>query len=646
MTVACVYLPVPFGDGFSYLVPEGLSVKPGQWVEVPFGNRKLKGIIASLEGKEVPGMRFLEKVYEVPAACPSFLTFISWVANYTLTPLGAVLRMSLPDKIGNISSWAGSLKREPEAFLLSLEQKKAAQNMEKMLGQFKVALLDGVTGSGKTEVYFEVLSRVLSQGGQALILLPEISLSAQWIERYERRFGQEVAVWHSQITPAQKRKIWHGLLSGDVKVLVGARSSLFLPFKKLDLIIVDEEHDASYKQEDGVIYNGRDMAVVRGKVEQCPVILVSATPSLESWDNVRQGRYIHIPLFTRFNRNQLPHVKLLDLRKWAVKDSWVSPPLRQALREGLESGEQSLLFLNRRGFAPLTLCASCGYRFSCPDCAAWLVKHKGSKGLLCHHCGYEHILPKICPACGEEESFLACGPGVERIADEVLSFLPKARLLTLSSDQLSLKKMEQAVDQIERREVDIIIGTQVVAKGHDFKNLSCVGVIDGDLGLVGGDFRGAERTFQLLTQVAGRAGRHHTLGRVFLQTHEPENPLMKALSLMDRDQFFAMELEQRESFGWPPFGRLVSLILTSSDEVFVEKWARWLVSLAPDEPQLRILGPAPAPLYKIRNKYRWRLLLKASKTLDLQGYIKGWIGGIKIPSRVRCQIDIDPQSFF
>ena len=649
-SIASVLLPVPLLGNFSYVIPASMSPRVGQWVRVSFGSRLLDGIVVSLEGEAVPHMKPLEKCYDLPLVSSALIEFLHWLASYTMSPVGMVLKMMLPDKLDDVivypSGVAPSLSLA-QPMSLTPAQAAASHTLRSQLGSYHVTVLDGVTGSGKTEVYFDLIEAAMAQNAQTLVLLPEIALSVQWLERYQARFGEAPCVWHSDITPAQKRKVWHRVIQGQAKVVVGARSSLFLPFAHLKLIIVDEEHDPSYKQEEGVIYNARDMAVVRGKLEGALVILASATPSLETMENVQSKRYHYLTLPQRFNQNQLPAVKLVDMRGVKGKGAWISPVLREALLETYAAGEQSLLFLNRRGFAPVTLCSSCGYRFACPDCAAWLVKHKHVDHVQCHHCGYSAPVPKACPACHEEDTLLPCGPGVERIADEVQALLPDARILIMSSDRLAnLKAVQEAVAGIQKGEVDVIVGTQLIAKGHDFKGLSCVGIIDGDLGLVGGDLRSGERTFQLLMQVAGRAGRHHTLGRVFLQTYDPDNPLMKALVLGDRDAFMAAEVEQRKAFGWPPFGRLASLILSSRDEALLERCVRTLARKAPVDDQVRVLGPAPAALFKVRGKFRWRFLIKTPKAVTPQTYISQWLSQIKLPRTINCQIDIDPQSFF
>jgi primosomal protein N' (replication factor Y) len=509
-------------------------------------------------------------------------------------------------------------------------------------------LLDGVTGAGKTEVYFEAVAETLRQGRQALILLPEISLSAPFLERFARRFGSAPALWHSEVPAARRRVTWTGVAQGRTKVVIGARSALFLPFADLGLIVVDEEHDASYKQEEGVMYNARDMAVVRARLGDFPVVLVSATPSLETMVNVEQGKYHYLRLPSRHAGAKLPDMQVVNLKQTpAGRNRFISPPLEKALQETFAAGEQSLLFLNRRGYAPLTLCRTCGHRFQCPSCSAWLVEHRRYNRLQCHHCGHAQPVPKVCPECKDADSLAACGPGVERIHEEVQMLLPDARAFILASDMMGSPNMiGAAVRDIEDGKYDVIIGTQIIAKGHHFPALTCVGVVDADLGLSGGDLRAGERTFQLLHQVAGRAGRAQRPGRVFIQTFMPEQSVIRALAQNDRDAFLAAESRAREQAGMPPFGRLAGLILSGPDDVRLDVFCRSLARAAPRYDDIRVLGPAPAPMAFLRGKHRRRFLIKADKNLPLQKYLAGWLGAVKVPSGIQLKIDIDPQSFF
>jgi primosomal protein N' (replication factor Y) (superfamily II helicase) len=519
-------------------------------------------------------------------------------------------------------------------------------------GAFSVTLLDGVTGSGKTEVYFEAIAEAVAAGRQALVMLPEIALSAQWLERFERRFGVAPALWHSDLTSAQRRATWRAVALGRAPVVVGARSALFLPYPDLGLIVVDEEHESAFKQEDGVTYHARDMAVVRAQLGGIPAVLVSATPSLETLNNVRGGRYRALHLPERHGDAALPSIALVDLRQdrpaklEGLGPSWLSDTLRKAIGETLAAGEQVLLFLNRRGYAPLTLCRACGHRLQCPNCTAWLVEHRLAGRLQCHHCGYAARLPSSCPDCGAEGSLTACGPGVERLAEEARVLFPQARQATMTSDTLTGPESAAALVQaVQARDIDLLIGTQIVAKGHHFPHLTLVGVVDADLGLYGGDLRAAERTYQLLHQVAGRAGRAEHPGRVLLQTAEPDHPVMEALAAGDRDRFFAAEAAAREGAGLPPFGRLAALVLSGHDARQLDEVCRVLARAAPRVEGVTVLGPAPAPLAVLRGRHRRRFLVKAPRGFRLQPLLRAWLGQAKIPSAIRLQVDVDPYSF-
>lgn len=532
--------------------------------------------------------------------------------------------------------------------VLSPAQAEAARQLTPRSDPARVTVLDGVTGAGKTEVYFEAVAAVLAAGRQVLVLLPEIALGAQWLARFERRFGASPAAWHSDVGASRRRETWRAVAQGRARVVVGARSALFLPFRDLGLIVVDEEHDASYKQEDGVIYNARDMAVVRGRLARSPVVLVSATPSLETWRNVTAGKYRHAVLPQRFGGAAMPTVRLVDLgRDRPGRGHWLAAPLVAAATETLARDEQVLLFLNRRGYAPLTLCRACGHRWQCPNCSAWLVEHRLTRRLRCHHCDYGTELPGQCPACGEADSRVACGPGVERLAEEVTERWPDRHLAIMTSDTVTRPgDAEALIAAMQSGAIDILIGTQMVAKGHHFPNLTLVGVVDADLGLAGGDVRAGERTFQLLSQVGGRAGRAARSGVVHVQTHEPEHPVMAALKAGDRDRFFAAELAMRKAAQMPPFTRLAALILSGRSEGQTAAAAMALRRAAPARAGLRVIGPAPAPLALLRGRYRFRLLVRAAREMNLQAILAAWLDAHPLPPRVRLQIDIDPYSFF
>jgi primosomal protein N' (replication factor Y) len=718
---AQVLVPYPLSRAYDYLVPQNITLSAGDYVRVPLGKRDTIGVVwttdAADDKVDPAKLKSVLQKFTFDPMPQVHRQFVEWVARYTMSDVGSVLKMSLsapealqppksvpvftltdniPAKLpasrqkiidllkdgvprravdiareagcsaavvramavaGQLETLAGT-PRAPCSMVdvtenrlsFSDHQKTAADALQKLAAanQYAAVLLDGVTGSGKTEVYFEAIAEALRQGKQALILLPEISLSAQFLERFERRFGVLPALWHSEVPTAQRRVTWTGVAEGKTKVVVGARSALFLPFADLGLIVVDEEHDASYKQEEGVLYNARDMAIVRARLGSFPVVLVSATPSLETMVNVQQNKYTYLNLPSRHAGARLPDINVINLKSTPPeRQKFIAPPLQKALQEVFAAKEQSLLFLNRRGYAPLTLCRTCGHRFQCPSCAAWLVEHKRHSRLQCHHCGFAQQVPRNCPSCQAEDSFAACGPGVERIQEEVQLLIPDARTFILASDVITSPGMiSAAVHDIEDHKYDIIIGTQIIAKGHHFPSLTLVGVIDADLGLAGGDLRAGERTFQLLHQVSGRAGRAEKPGRVFIQTYMPEQTVIKALAKNDRDEFLAVEARERERAVMPPYGRLAALILSDPDENKLDVFCRNLAKAAPRYDDIRVLGPAPAPMGFLRGKHRRRFLIKAGKNLPIQKYLAEWLGNVKTPSSLQLKVDIDPQSFF
>ncbi|HEV8389524.1 MAG TPA: primosomal protein N' [Dongiaceae bacterium] len=709
-----VLLPLPLSGAYDYLVPEGLDVTAGDFVEVPLGSRSVLGVVWGEAKDDVPRakLKAIEVKLEMAPLPEISRRFIDWVANYCLSAPGAVLKMAMsvsdafkPERslkayaIGDPASGQVTAARQRVLAALAdvpsmqpgelartaavtssvlgkmaeLGQLRAvAQPLAKPFGQpdpdlpgaqlsnaqraaadelvqahAGVTLLDGVTGSGKTEVYFEAIAACLKRGQQALILLPEIALTTQWLERFTERFGAPPGQWHSELTGLERRLTWRAVLRGDAKVVVGARSALFLPYRDLGLIIVDEEHEQAFKQEDGVVYQARDMAVVRGHLAQIPVILASATPSLETMNNVETGRYRFLHLPDRHGPAQMPEVRLIDLRREPPpRQSWLSPPLREAVKATLERKEQALLFLNRRGYAPLTLCRACGHRLQCPNCSAWLVEHRYLGRLQCHHCGFESPPPAKCPACQAEGSMAACGPGVERVAEEAAALFPEASRMILTSDTASgPAKTAELLRMIAQREVDLVIGTQIIAKGHHFPALTLVGVVDADLGLSGGDLRAAERTFQLLHQVSGRAGRADLAGLVLIQTYDPSRPVMQALKAGDRDRFYALEAEERRQAGMPPFGRLAAVILSGGDPDEVDRLGQHLARSAPHQEGIQVLGPAPAPLALLRGRHRRRFLVKTRRDIAPQPVLRKWLSGIKTRGDLALEIDIDPYSF-
>ena len=533
--------------------------------------------------------------------------------------------------------------------VFNLEQGKAVSKLLNSLREqtFNVSLIDGVTGAGKTEVYFEAISEALKKEKQVLILLPEIALSQPFLTRFETRFGFRPGQWHSDLSGKIRNQTWRAVFEGEFSVVVGARSALFLPFSKLGLIVVDEEHETGFKQVDGVKYQCRDMAVARARAGQFSAVLVSATPSLETLINFEQGRYNRIPLKSRYGPADLPEVKAIDLGKSnLIKGQWITKRLVDEISETLERKEQTILFLNRRGYAPLNLCRACGHRLECPNCSAWLVEHKSISRLQCHHCDYAITMPSSCFKCGAIDSFHAVGPGVERLEEEVRFRFPSARISVASSDTLSGPvRLGEFIKAVQDSKIDIIIGTQVIAKGHHFPLVTCVGVIDADLGLAGGDLRAGERTYQLLHQVAGRSGRESRAGKVFLQTSQPDHPLIKALLSWDRDGFLEEEKRGRRGAGMPPFGKLAAVILSAKDPRIVDDLASVIAASAPYNSGVQILGPAIAPIAILRGRHRRRFLVKCSKNINIQKILKSWLRNIKVPSNAKVDIDIDPYNF-
>jgi primosomal protein N' (replication factor Y) len=532
---------------------------------------------------------------------------------------------------------------------LSGEQRAAADTLAAGVTahRFEPTLLDGVTGSGKTEVYFEAVAEAIRQGRQTIVLLPEIALTEPFLKRFHDRFGCEPVAWHSGLRSTQRRRAWRAIASGEALVTVGARSALFLPYRKLGLIVVDEAHETSFKQEEGVHYHARDVAVMRGKFEDCPVILASATPAIETRQQVALGRYAELKLPQRFGAAQMPAIAAIDLiHEPPERGRWLSPRLVEAMTETLGRREQSLLFLNRRGYAPLTLCRSCGHRFQCPNCTAWMVEHRLTRRLACHHCGHVMPTPKMCPECKAEDSLVACGPGVERIADEVTALFPEAKTAVVTSDTIwSPAKAAEFVGRMEAGDIDIVVGTQLVTKGYHFPDLTLVGVVDADLGLEGGDLRAAERTFQQIRQVSGRAGRGAKPGRVFIQTHSPRAQVMQALVTGDGDAFYAAETEARRDAGAPPFGRYAAIVVSSEEQTCAHETALLVGRSAPKVDGMAVYGPAPAPLAMLRGRHRYRLLVHARRALDVQDVIRAWLGALTWPSKARVTVDVDPYSF-
>ncbi len=717
--IADVLIPVAVDTAYSYRVPIGLVLAPGDVVRVPLGAREATGVVWGLRAGRGDNLKPVLSRLDAAPMSERMRQLVDWMAWYTLNPRGSALSVALrapePDarperlrlgvrlvgappqrmtpararaiaaaeggllvaknalcEMASVSSAVIDALVDEGTFLieplpqvevaprpdpayphppLSALQASAAAELAGMVKErtFAIALLEGVTGSGKTEVYFEAVASAVAAGRQCLILMPEIALTAQFTDRFAARFGVPPALWHSGVAGRKRERLHAAVASGEALVVAGARSALFLPFRDLSLIVVDEEHEAAYKQEDGASYHARDMAVVRARFEQAAVVLASATPSIESRVNAERGRYRHVRLEQRFGGRTLPDLSAIDLtRQGPVRGRWISPVLEAAVRQNLEAGEQSLLFLNRRGYAPLTLCRACGHRFQCPNCSTWLVDHRFRRALVCHHCGHVERRPDACPSCGEADSLVACGPGVERLAEEVATTFPEARSIVLSSDfPGGTERLKEELQAVADGAFQIVIGTQLVAKGHNFPSMTLVGVIDADIGLASGDPRAAERTFQVLQQVTGRAGRGDRPGRALLQSHQPRHPVIQALLSGDPEQFYRTEIAQREAAGLPPFGRLAALVVSAADRSDAERHARDLARSAEAPAEVMVLGPAEAPIALLRGRHRFRLLVKTDRAFDLQAYLRDWLKRApKARGSVRVQVDVDPQSFF
>ncbi len=714
-----VLFPLPLPKAYDYLCAGAPAPLPGTFVRAPFGPREIVGVVWPVEGDPAAPekLKSITSILDAPPLSGELVDFIQWAAEYTMFPLGAILRMVMrvsdafegprmqtafvkaaaqparmtpqrkavlaaagdaPQTASALASAAGvsdavvrgladagalarvDIDPDPpfdppdimrDGHKLSDDQAFAVEEINKAVatGGHKAILIDGVTGSGKTEVYFEAVATALKQDptAQALILLPEIALTLPFLARVEERFGAAPAPWHSDLTGAQRRRSCRRVAEGQARLVVGARSALFLPFSNLKLIVVDEEHDNAYKQEEGVIYHARDLAVARGARAGFPVLLASATPSLETVVNVDEGRYEAVGLASRFADAAMPDIELVDMREHAPEAGmWLSPRLVSAVNEKLSLHEQSLLFLNRRGYAPLTLCRRCGHKMTAPGSDTMLVEHRFENRLVCHHTGYSMPKPAACPECNAVDALTPCGPGVERVAEEARQRWPEARIAVLSSDTApGPKSMREVLDAMREGDIDILIATQVAAKGHHFPNLTLVGVVDADLGLAGGDLRAAERTYQLLSQVTGRAGRADKPGRALLQTYQPHAAVLAALALGDRDAFLAAEAEGRRTLGYPPYGRLASVTLRSLDEQALEAAARELRAAAPLADGVEILGPARTPIYRLRGVARQRMLVKARLNVHIQAYLADWLARRKKTASVRISVDINPYNF-
>ncbi|MDR2645927.1 MAG: primosomal protein N' [Holosporaceae bacterium] len=639
-------LPIgPFEHGYLYLSAENLQV--GDVVEIPLRQRNIVGIVTDENIETSRELKTISRIFGFNIGKTNY-DFLKWVSDYTMIPRGHVLKMMLGERSlfnrqkKDCSKPFDRIVASFQEINLNLSQLVAYQRIIK--SGARPFLLKGVTGSGKTEVYLAAVKDILQQNKQALILFPEIALTQQIVRRIEKYFGFAPIVWNSNTTPKNKRMTWLRAISGESCIVVGARSALFVPFKNLGMIVVDEEHDSSYKQEEGVFYNARDMAVVRGHLQKIPVILSSATPSLESYVNAQKEKYGHAFLEDRFGSSKIPPINLIDMRQNKFK-GFISPVLLEEIKSTLSRKEQSLIYLNRRGYSPITLCRSCGAKVSCPNCSTWLVYHRKHDKLICHYCNHHINVPSSCLSCGSADSYIPFGPGIERIFEELHEKIPHARIEIASSDTISSDKdIEGLFDKINKNEVDVMIGTQILAKGHHFPNITLVGVADGDLGLNGADMRASEKTYQLVSQVTGRAGRSEKPGKILIQTFDPEHPLYAALKSDNPEHFIKLEIESRKNNELPPFCKFIAIIVSGTNRELTGQVAENLGRSCP--PNLQMFGPAPAPFFLLRGRTRWRFLLKTSKKNSINEVIKCWISSVRIPKNIKIQIDIDPISFF
>ncbi len=650
MQVAKILLPLAKLFPLDYLVPNEMRLVIGDLVVVPFRNKELTGIIWDLSDK-IPEK--LDKIKSIKQKVPldfsinqQMIDLIRWVATYYLSELGSIAKLVLPVDIGEkpIKIKHQEISSNFTLPPLSLDQQNALTLLKESK---KPSIIKGVTGSGKTEIYFHLLADYLKQDKQILIMLPEIALSQQIISRFTSRFGFEPVIWNSSVTKAQKKMILRGVLSDKIKIIIGARSSLFLPYNNLGLIIIDEEHDSSYKQDDGVLYNARDVAVLRANLSKIKIILCSATPSIETIFNVSNNKYQLITLVNRYQRAILPEIQIIDMKKEKLsKNCYLSNKLIESIKIKLADKEQILLFLNRRGYSPLMLCKICGYRFTCNACSSWLVVHKSSKKLECHHCGYQSKIHTSCPDCFEKDSLTLCGPGIERIEEEIKSIFPNRIIAVISKDYPQKpEKIRELLDKMEKSEIDILIGTQMITKGYHFPNLTLVGVIDADLGAISsGDLRASERYYQLLQQVGGRAGREDKKGLVLMQTYYPDNMIFNHIQ-NGGDQFLQYELAIRQEMNMPPFTKMASIILSGKNEYKLLEFAKNFVNIVPKS-SARILGPSSALMSKLAGKFRYRILVIVDRRFNLQKFLQTWLNLIKIPSAYHLRIDIDPKNFY
>ncbi|WHQ46641.1 MAG: primosomal protein N' [Candidatus Midichloria sp.] len=645
MQIVEILLPIKGNKTFAYQTLS--SVETGQFVLVPFRNKKLLGIVwQTFSQFKKESIKEIIQIYEYKLK-DSFLEFLKATADYNMIELGIVLKMAINAFSARESfNYINKTNHNFHVFLSS-EQSSAFKYLLKNAQQGLVSVIEGVTGSGKTIVYLKLIEELLRNGGQALILLPEIALTTQIMQRFTELPPKiNILQWHSGLTPKKRQELWQISLQGDDVIVIGARSALFLPFTNLKVIIIDEEHDASFKQEEGAIYNTRDMAVLRGKIENIPVVLSSATPAIETIYNYKIGKYKKVQLTSRFSGVLLPDIKIIDMTEENLsKNQFISPTLRHALENNLNNAKQSLIFLNRKGYAPITLCTKCGTKLSCPYCSSYLVFHRNKSSLECHHCGYKTKVITECSNCHSKD-IIFFGPGVEKIEEELKKLFPLARVAIATSETISNQKSAmELLKKISNHEIDIIIGTQILAKGLDFKLLQLVGVIDADCSYTSGDIRAHERMYQLLSQVSGRAGRANERGQVFLQTYEPHNHILHSIINNNQNAFFEAELQNREASNTPPFSRIAVITISCRQENRLLEFAYKMSDIMPVLENLTVLGPSSAPLSLLKGNYRYRFILRAKKNISIQKIINHWLEQADVPHHIKIKIDVDPYSF-
>ncbi len=648
-----VLFPKIFDYPFTYKSEISESLNSGDFVKAPFGSSEITGVVWPYEQKTKKKFKIkkISKKINVKNLNSSMIQFISWFSKYNLVPLGMSLKMCLlnkdvVEKDFNKEFDKFKVKKIKNKFHLNIEQKKSLNFMRKIGNNFNVTVLEGVTGSGKTLVYFERIIDLIEKGLQVLILLPEIALTSQFSRRFQEFFGAEPAIWHSGTKKKNKSIIWKGITNGKIKIVIGARSSLFLPFKNLGIIIVDEEHDISYKQNEGVSYNARDMAITRASLENIPINLVTSIPSIETYNNIVNKKYNVTKLEKRYKKASLPNIEIINLHSAALrKETWIASKTISKVNQYLEKGDQVLFFLNRRGYAPFVICKKCGYKFECPNCTINLNFHKKLNKLLCHYCGHKSSLSRLCKD-KKKCDLLFCGPGVERIFSELKKIYPDKKIEVFSSDTLKKNKFtNKLLKKAEKKKIDILIGTQLLSKGFHFPKLNCIVVVDSDFSSHGYDLRSAEKNIQLYHQLTGRAGREGSTSTVYFQTYTPDDEILLNISKNDPHAFLQKELLLRKEKKLPPFYRLISLIISGKNELLIMNFATYIKSKLPKMDEVNVLGPVLAPITKLRKKYRCRILIRCPKNLFIQKYLSQSLNKMKITPGIKLEVDVDPINF-